>query len=1483
MAFTLSGNAIYSFGNYTVNDQSYVNNANGWYLNGEHVSWGPPGSYDWQISEYDVLTFTNNATGSTETITTDGQANHIISTLGYVFYAQEPLQFPFGTIAYSGASFTLAPDVSVPIYLLNLNTGVTTLVATANEDVYSASGNFIGGFINGQWFVYTYPEQLSAFSYETNFGNVKTTININAVIINASNKTEFGLIALVAVGSQASTNGTIGFIDTFSSPSWAASSVAATPTATDVHGNPVSLSSEEMATIEGDFHITPQSGSTSSDTVSWSFTPNGNDLKFITGGETVSLPETVTVADGGQSDTATITVKVSGVTSPLFTAGADTVNFNNLTPDQLTAIQNAPTSIYNGLGGNDTVTLPDIGHYELGTTGVTWDPSQTFVESDTAGQDVTLTGGNAITNIQVGDGNDLISVGGLGGTVTAGNGNNTITSTLAPNYLLPVSQSVVVGNGDSAINLGTAGGRVTIGSGSNTIVSAAIVSKANPKTNATTIGFNGVDFASGATFTNSSLSNYQKRVPPSDPQIAGTYTNDNLSLGGLRFTYQGSNGVNVSGGAQLDTLSNVQFIQSGNAGGSGAIIPLDALKFTVNEGGSNSGDSGLGTISVTDNDQPIPGVPSADVPCAYDQLMPVPDGTYQIIYRTNAHAGLAFDFSDYKGQSWFGPQRTNIQLHVGNFPGDFAGCIVVGSAGADNGFWNNLTAFMGSILGGDTTTSQNNQTFYTLPVPITIQINDSPAQPILHIKKPIIQGNSATVDFKIDGIANDAPLRDKDITFYFEVSGAKPGTYTVSNATEFLPGSNIYEATIVGSHQDLKSAGNAAGGANDVNVTINYGGLSPANLSIQLVSPAGTNQYYDGETYPTLQPPSSYDPPSQPLINSTSLVPQTIYFPGSGGSITGNLQDGYISGATVFADANGSGKLDPGEASITTNANGNFTLTSDTGPLIAFGGTDISTDLAFKGTLELPAGSSVIDPLTTLIVGLQSTKGLTVAAANQDVLAAFGLPSGLDLTTLDPIAGVQSGDTVSAEAYAAGAKVIDTADAIASAFATASAGFLGAFEAAFASLETDIKTLAAGQTLNLTNQQTITALVNSVAKTEGVDDTSFVSPLSTNILASNAEVDAKLSQDGASSSLITDVSTVQAAIQSSTFDLTKGADTVTGEAENDTIIAASTTLSSGDKIDGGGGSLALEGPGTFNLALPTTLTNIKTITATEGQAAYSGGGQTFTAQNQIVVLRAGLNATVNVESDTSLNANDPKPATITIVGAANSDVINLASGNDLVTVGGSNETVNLGSGNDTINVDAATIGATIGDGTGHNTLDVTGGGTMAMGSNIADIAEALLSPASTAYRFTANAISGLTVDDSSTTTADVLTAGGAHQTLTGGGAGRVEFIGATAGDDTFKNLAALFNGDTISGLGNNGDVIDLTDVSSTGLKPLSYVQTTATSGKLTVSDGVHTAAITLLGQYMANDFHPTSDGGVGTAITYQLAPLAVAQTASQHA
>ena len=73
--------------------------------------------------------------------------------------------------------------------------------------------------------------------------------------------------------------------------------------------------------------------------------------------------------------------------------------------------------------------------------------------------------------------------------------------------------------------------------------------------------------------------------------------------------------------------------------------------------------------------------------------------------------------------------------------------------------------------------------------------------------------------------------------------------------------------------------------------------------------------------------------------------------------------DGYISGATLFLDANKNGVLDAGEPSTTTDSNGEYNLDipfetfhknqngeidSSEGNLIAFGGTDTATGLPLE-------------------------------------------------------------------------------------------------------------------------------------------------------------------------------------------------------------------------------------------------------------------------------------------------------------------------------------------------------------------------------------------------------------------------------------------------------------------------------------------------------------------------------------------------------
>ncbi len=72
----------------------------------------------------------------------------------------------------------------------------------------------------------------------------------------------------------------------------------------------------------------------------------------------------------------------------------------------------------------------------------------------------------------------------------------------------------------------------------------------------------------------------------------------------------------------------------------------------------------------------------------------------------------------------------------------------------------------------------------------------------------------------------------------------------------------------------------------------------------------------------------------------------------------------------------------------------------------------------------------------------------------------------------------------------------------------------------------------------------------------------------------------------------------------------------------------------------------------------------------------------------------------------TLDAANPRAATITNNGADDASVINLAGGNDLVTVGSARETINGGTGNDIIQVTAATIAATIDGGSGRSSLYV---------------------------------------------------------------------------------------------------------------------------------------------------------------------------------
>ncbi|WP_205710100.1 beta strand repeat-containing protein, partial [Paraburkholderia silviterrae] len=128
----------------------------------------------------------------------------------------------------------------------------------------------------------------------------------------------------------------------------------------------------------------------------------------------------------------------------------------------------------------------------------------------------------------------------------------------------------------------------------------------------------------------------------------------------------------------------------------------------------------------------------------------------------------------------------------------------------------------------------------------------------------------------------------------------------------------------------------------------------------------------------------------------------------SGGSgattVAGTVADGLISGAHIYIDVNGNGvPVAAGDTGVTTDANGHFTLqTSLKGAIIAVGGIDIDTGLPNTITLTAPAGSTVINPLTTLVQTYASAHGVTTAEAQTVIANGLGIASSISLTTYDP-------------------------------------------------------------------------------------------------------------------------------------------------------------------------------------------------------------------------------------------------------------------------------------------------------------------------------------------------------------------------------------------------------------------------------------------------------------------------------------------------
>ncbi len=233
------------------------------------------------------------------------------------------------------------------------------------------------------------------------------------------------------------------------------------------------------------------------------------------------------------------------------------------------------------------------------------------------------------------------------------------------------------------------------------------------------------------------------------------------------------------------------------------------------------------------------------------------------------------------------------------------------------------------------------------------------------------------------------------------------------------------------------------------------------------------------------------------------------------GDATQVAVDGYISGATVFADANGNGVRDTGEAFTSTDAFGRFEINSNGAPLVMAGGYDIAKSLSFQGKLTAEAGSAVITPLTTLVVELGKAG---VPNPNATLASALGM-AGANFGQLDPIATAATSIT----AFARSNQVLNTVTMVANLLlgGNAALGLERTMAAAFAMLAAQ----AADGALDLGDTTTLGQLINNTANNLGLPglDGELVTAAATVVAASNGAIDDIAASGGSTDSLLTQI------------------------------------------------------------------------------------------------------------------------------------------------------------------------------------------------------------------------------------------------------------------------------------------------------------------------------------------------------------------------
>lgn len=322
-------------------------------------------------------------------------------------------------------------------------------------------------------------------------------------------------------------------------------------------------------------------------------------------------------------------------------------------------------------------------------------------------------------------------------------------------------------------------------------------------------------------------------------------------------------------------------------------------------------------------------------------------------------------------------------------------------------------------------------------------------------------------------------------------------------------------------------------------------------------------------------------------------------------------------------------------------------------------------------------------------------------------------------------------------------------------------------------------------------------------------------------------------------------------------------------------VLANATVSSGGTlvVDGAvvgvnqvsGGTVSVGAWGNLNVLSGQTVRNISVASA--GAMVISSGavasGTTVAAGGQLLVngVASGANVaaggSVVVSSGGTLNV---------LSGQSDQGALVVAGGAMVVSSGGTAINTTVSSGGQLV-VRGTVSGATI----------ASGGSTIVSSGGVLDL---MAGQAGTGI--TVSSGGSLVVSSGGTASAIVVSSGGNALVTSGGfvngatiSAGTLEVAsGASANGGTvtfvsggtLKLDSSVSFGGTISGFA-QPDHIDMADIAFGSSTTLSFTEAgNNQSGTLTVSDGVHSAHVTLLGQYVTAQFTSATDGHDGTLV-----------------